>query len=170
MSVKTDLLMYSLTQFFNTKKNIDQMIPIIDQESKISLRLLDWFITNYSKKFNINYKVQNKNFNVHLDYKAQLKSYSKKQFDPFCRRERLNFVYDKDTSIETTVGQLCFFRWSIKNNILKYVLTHYNDIEKDMTNSLKKEKIKNKQKRTPLSVNASRSYTKTYEKIIVSFD
>lgn len=169
MSVKTDLLMFSLTRFFNNKKNLDQMVPIINQKSKISLRLLDWFITNYSKKNNINFKVNGVNFNVHLDYKAQLKSYSKKQFDPFCRRERINFIYDKNNSIETTVGQLCFFRWSIKNNILKYVSTHYNDIENDMIKSLKKEKNV-KTKRMPLSINASKSYSKRYEKIIVTFD
>ena len=162
--------MYSLQQFFTIKKNIDVILPIIQQKSNISLRLLDWFITNYSKKYKCNYKVNNKMFNVHLDYKSQLKSYSKKQFDPFCRRERIHFFYDKNNYIETTVGQLCFFRWAIQNNIIKYVSNNYNIIEEDMTTSLKTAKNKVKTKRAPLSINTSKSYTKTYEKIIVSFD
>ena len=85
--------MESLTIFYREKDNLDIFLPIINGESKISLRLLDWFVTNYSKKNNINYilkkKSKNINFIVYLDYKAQLKAYSKKQFDPFCRRKEL---------------------------------------------------------------------------------
>ena len=33
-----------------------------------------------------------KEFVVYIDYKLQLKGYSKKQFDPFCRRERINWM------------------------------------------------------------------------------
>ena len=106
------------------------MLPIINGISTISLRIIDWFVTNYSKKYNTTidkYKNSNNNikqFLVFLNYKSQLKAYTKKQFDPFCRRERINFYYDKYNSnkfIETTVGQLNFFRWSILNNVLKYI-------------------------------------------------
>lgn len=89
-----DLLMQSLIIFFKERKNLDKVIPIISGKSNISLRILDWFVTNFSKKNNINYTVNYdnkkkgiKNFIVYLDYKAQLKAYSKKLFDPFCRRE-----------------------------------------------------------------------------------
>ena len=46
---KEELLMVKLTQFFNDE-NINLMIPIINGESNISLRIIDWFVTNYSKK------------------------------------------------------------------------------------------------------------------------
>lgn len=176
---KEELLMHSLSKFFSVKKNIDKMLPIINQKSKISLRILDWFTTNYSKKYKVIYKIQkdvskggSESINVHLNYKAQLKSYSKKQFDPFCRCDRIKFIYNKnDDFIETTVGQLCFFRWCIQNDILNYVQNNYNLIEQDMTTSLKKNKTnETPKKRQQLSFNASKSYTKTYEKIIISFD
>ena len=34
--------------------------------------------------------------------------------------------------MQTTVGQLNFFRWAIENNVLEYIQTHLPDIEKAM--------------------------------------
>ena len=124
-NVKQDLLMHSLEHFYKNKDNLKTLISIINGESKISLRVIDWFVTNYSKKNNITYivgtKKNSKRFNVYLNYKSQLKAYSKKQFDPFCRRERIMFYYKEDEHIITTVGQLNFFRWAMDNDIIKYV-------------------------------------------------
>ena len=109
---KIDLLMTSLSKFYLDEKNINILIPIVNGLSKISLRVLDWFVTNFCKKHNtvIHYQRDSKaqKLIVHLDYKNQLKAYSKKQFDPFCRRERINFIYGKGNELLTTVGQLNF--------------------------------------------------------------
>jgi hypothetical protein len=92
---KQDLLMYSLTYFFTIEDNLARFLPIINGQSKISLRIIDWFVTNYAKKYNISYYINQDNaikqFIVYLNYKSQLKAYSKKTFDPFCRRERIGF-------------------------------------------------------------------------------
>lgn len=149
MSSKQDLLMLSLTHFFKFKINLNKMLKIIYQKSPISLRILDWFVTNFSKKNNITYDIIDKDnnlkkFMVYLDYKSQLKAYSKKQFDPFCRRERISFYDHENKEIITTVGQLNFFRWCIENNILDYVEKNLKDIEKDMNNSLRHIYKKNK--------------------------
>jgi hypothetical protein len=169
MSSREELLMHSLSVFYKNKKNIEKILPIINQKSTISLRLLDWFVTNYSKKNKTVYNVQKQSFNVHLNYKDQLKSYQKKQFDPFCRRDRIVYRYDKTDEITTTVGQLCFFRWAIQNKILDFVYENYKIIEIDMNISYKQTRNEGT-RRSPLSINASKTYTKTYEKIIVSFD
>ena len=50
IDTKLSLLMKSLTDFYTNSVYIDQIKSIIDQNSVISLRILDWFITNYSKK------------------------------------------------------------------------------------------------------------------------
>lgn len=141
---KEDLLMAQLTNFFKDPQNIQLMLPIIDGNSGISLRVLDWFITNYSKSNQVQYKLDNENeFRVHKDYKSQLKAYSKKQFDPFCRRERILFYYNcpitnESKYIITTVGQLNFFRWAIVNRIIQYINNNLQSIESDMLVSAKK--------------------------------
>ena len=180
ISSKKDLLMQSLINFFTNRKNLDQVIPIITSKSEISLRILDWFVTNYSKKNNISYQVQMdnkvKNFIVYLDYKSQLKAYSKRQFDPFCRRERISFIDHDNNELITTVGQLNFFRWGIENNILEYIRENYDIIENDMNNSLrnlykkKNGEDNNRRKRTELSISATKTVNKHNVSIIVQFD
>ena len=143
------------------------------------MRILDWFVTNYSKKNNIHYQItvnnKLKNFIVYLDYKAQLKAYSKKQFDPFCRRERISFIDHDSNELITTVGQLNFFRWAIENNILTYIVENYEIIENDMNNSLrnlykKKDGEQKRRKRTELSISATKTVNKHNVSIVVQFD
>lgn len=191
-NVKQNLLMNSLETFFKKKENLDVIMPIINGQSKISLRVMDWFVTNYSKKNNISYLINKdgniinsisdnqtgKEFVVYLDYKLQLKGYQKKQFDPFCRRSRINFYYDEDKSLVTTVGQLNFFRWTIQNSVLTYISEHLEEIESDMNtcykaiyNLEKNSDTKSKRrKRQELSISATKKLNKSNVKIFVSFD
>ena len=189
-NVKQNLLMNSLNLFFKNKENLNTIMPIIKGQSKISLRVMDWFVTNYSKKNNISYLINKngqiinsiddeagKEFVVYLDYKLQLKGYQKKQFDPFCRRSRINFYYDDNKFVVTTVGQLNFFRWTIQNSVLEYISTHLEEIENDMNTCYKavyninKSDTKSKRrKRQELSISATKKLNKSNVKIFVSFD
>ena len=179
ISSKKDLLMQSLINFFAVKEHLDHVIPIITGKSKISLRILDWFVTNYSKKNNITYQLEinkkKKTFIVYLDYKSQLKAYSKKQFDPFCRRERISFFDHNNNELITTVGQLNFFRWAIENKILEYIIDNFSEIENDMNNSLrnlykKTDANAGRRKRTELSISATKTVNKHDVSIVVQFD
>src|SRR6056300_663555 len=132
---KETLLQESLINFYTNKSNLDILLPIIEQKSNISLRILDWLVTNYSKKYNVAYEIYksgNKSlFFIYLSYKNQLKAYSKKYFDPFCRRNRIdidlsNLSDERSGTITTTIGQLNFFRWFIENKLLNYVLINVN--------------------------------------------
>ena len=149
-----DLLLHSLTNYYKKGDNIKYLSQILSH-SKISLRLIDWFTTNYSKKHNVIYLIfKDKDgtktlndtgevvsqFNVYNSYKSQLKAYSKKQFDPFCRRERIDFKCNNHV-FNTTIGQLNFFKWIINNNILTYIETNLDIIEEDMNSSLKSAKL-----------------------------
>ena len=138
---------------------MNKIIPILTSNSKISIRVLDWFVTNYSKKYNIIYKVNHndviEHFNVFLQYKLQLKGYRKKLFDPFCRKKRIAFYYDENKCIITTIGQLNFFRWSIKYKILDYVYDNLTNICNDMNESTKKYIINFKNKNKNLSDNVT---------------
>jgi hypothetical protein len=143
-SSKETLYYKMIDKFFKQlgKENIQKMLDIIDGHSKVSLRLLDWFVTRYANKNKIAYDLApGERFNVHISYKAQLKSYKKRYFDPFRRRKK--FIYKQgDQSLETTIGQLNFFRWAFSNNIIKYVEDHYNSVLKAMIKSNKDDKIR----------------------------
>ena len=189
-NVKQELLMSSLQKFYLNPDNLNTILPIINGDSKISLRVIDWFVTNYSKKNNISYLINEqgkmvenienlkryKEFVVYIDYKLQLKGYQKKQFDPFCRRSRINFYYKKNTFFVTTVGQLNFFRWAIKNSVIDYITSNLKKIESDMNTCYKaiynvnKSKKSSRRKRQELSISATKKLNKSDVKIIVAFD
>ena len=133
LNTQNELLMSNLMSFYKKddveNKNLSKMMTIVNGESKISLRIIDWFVTNYAKKFFVIYDVSGcsniSRFKVYNDYKLKLKAYSKRSFDPFCRWERINIQYDDENYIETTIGQLNFFKWAIENKIVQ-LLFRYN--------------------------------------------
>ena len=145
---QNELLLNNLMDFYKNETNMDTMLKIITGESKISLRIVDWFATNYAKKnftlYNLTDAFGNvRRFKVYVDYKLKLKAYSKKRFDPFCRWERISIPYKSGSCIETTIGQLNFFKWTLENGVIKYIEDHYDEIEKDMNtrNSTAKRKV-----------------------------
>tara|TARA_A100001015_G_scaffold298384_1_gene381059 strand:+ start:262 stop:816 length:555 start_codon:yes stop_codon:yes gene_type:complete len=179
LTTQNGLLLKNLMEFYNRNGNMERILPIINGEASISLRLIDWFATNYSKKnytvYNLKDNGMDKRFKVYIDYKLKLKAYSKKRFDPFCRWERINIPYKNETYIQTTIGQLNFFRWALENKILDYIENNLISITNDMnkrnsTAKNRKEKINHtRKKREELSVSASKSIKKEKVEIIVDF-
>ena len=137
-TTQNTLLLANLLKFYEQNGNLDIMLQIINGHSKISLRIIDWFATNYAKKYFTVYAINNeyskgsRRFKVYVDYKLKLKAYSKKRFDPLCRWDRITIPYKNGTYIQTTIGQLNFFKWAIENDIVQYIEQHYGTIEDDM--------------------------------------
>jgi hypothetical protein len=174
---RQDFIVQNLQTFYNEPGNLEKITPILKGESPISLRLVDWFITNYAKKNNTSYMMGTKQFLVHFNYKRELKAYSKKLFDPFCRRDRIMFEALNQASIMTTVGQLNFFRWFIEKKILDYIEDNRTAIEADMNASIKEHYSKDGKKlqsgrrqRTELSRSAMKVVNQHEMNVIVSFD
>ena len=176
---QNDLLLHKLMLFYNVGDNLNNMLRIINGESKISLRIVDWFSTNYAKKFFTVYDTeQSPRFRVYNDYKLKLKAYSKRRFDPFCRWDRIKVPFgDQQYSIETTIGQLNFFKWAIENKIVDFIEKNYSEIENDMNsnNSISKSKKHNdsvgktRKRREELSISAANCMKKEKVEIIVKF-
>lgn len=190
-TTQNELLLNNLLEYYkqNDYKLLERIIPIINGQSSLSIRIIDWFVTNYSKKNFVIYNIKKKclieggedeikRFKVYMDYKLKLKAYSKKRFDPFCRWERINIPYKNNTYIQTTLGQLNFFKWALDNEILEYVNNNISIIEKDMNNynSTAKRKTelstnsKTRKTREELSVSATRSIKKENIEIVVKFN
>ena len=174
-TTQNDLLLKNLLEWYNKDDNLNKMLSIINGESAISLRIVDWFATNFAKKnftvYNIIKKDKTVRFKVYIDYKLKLKAYSKKRFDPFCRWDRINIPYNENQSIQTTIGQLNFFKWALENDVIKYIEENYDDIEKDMNKRNSTSRRKNtpvnkgkknmtRKKREELSVSAAKSIKK----------
>ena len=172
-NTQNNLLLEKLLQFYDVK-NLNKVINIINGTSKISLRLIDWFVTNYAKKNFIVYNIIDNNevkrFKVYQDYKLKLKAYSKKRFDPFCRWERITIPYKNGSYIETTIGQLNFFRWYIQNDIFKYISKYYEEIENDMNERNTSKKKRKDKKRKELSICATKTIKKENIEITVTFN
>lgn len=189
ITTQNELLLKNLMTFYQQDNNLKKMLDIINGESKISLRIVDWFATNYAKKMFSVYNIQKhgmtQRFKVYCDYKLKLKAYSKKRFDPFCRWDRINIPYgNSEKHIQTTIGQLNFFKWALENNVVKYIEEHFEEIENDMNNrnSTAKNKAKDvnnvasgptnktRKKREELSVSAVKTVKKEQVEIVVKFD
>ena len=156
------LLLTSLSKYYAQNQASRTMLKNILTGNSISLRVIDWFVTHYAPSQNIVYWIDDKNnfiekhptdggdklkkFHLYLEYRSQLKSYTKLHFDPFRRHERITFILDTQpelVTIETTVGQLNFFRWCFQNHVITYILKHILEIEKAMTASITDNKIIN---------------------------
>ena len=191
-TTQSDLLLNNLMLFYKTFDNVEKMLNIINGKSEISLRIVDWFATNYAKKYytvydiekNMGGCVQIERFKVYNDYKLKLKAYSKKRFDPFCRWDRIKIPYRDGVNIQTTIGQLNFFKWAIENDVVRYIEENYKIIQDDMdtrNSSSRKRELsgdagtaskshKTRKKREELSILASKSIKKEDVEIIVSFN
>jgi hypothetical protein len=177
-ATQNDLLLNNLKTFYENDKQLTRMLNIITGESSISLRIVDWFATNYAKKYYTLIEDGDKRFKVYFDYKLKLKAYSKRRFDPFCRWDRISMPYKNGTCIETTIGQLNFFKWALENKVIDYIEANYDSIEKDMNHrnstSKRKESIssdnsKTRKKREELSISASKSIKKEDVEITIRF-
>ena len=131
MNNKSATLLASIKDFYTKdEKNSKHLMDILEKKNGISLRNIEWFITNHSKKTNFSYKtLDGKKFIVHCSYKSTLDGYSKKLFDPFCRAEKIEFsIPNTDTKVNTTVAQLNFIKWCIKNEVIDYLIKNKENI------------------------------------------
>jgi hypothetical protein len=188
---KKEICYYKMIHRFFESCNIEnmtKMVSIINGESDISLRVLDWFVTKYSKKrIECGQNKESEVFDIRISYKSQLKAYKKRYFDPFRRRKKFYYHFDgkkivsgeKDiTCVETTLGQLNFFKWAISNDILTYVETNIGQITKAMNLSNKEDKkrrtsdekpVKKNNKKT-VKINAVKTTKQDEIEIVLTFD
>lgn len=191
---KREIYFYNMIDKFYRQcdsTSIIKMIDIINGNSPISLRILDWFVTRYSNKKKLLITIDDIVIDVHISYKAQLKSYKKKYFDPFKRSDKLGrgkFEYyfkNVGKTIQTTIGQLNFFRWALENNILTYIENNYEIVSKEMNSSNKDDKKRKKEKslgktmnkiinptnqQDNIGINVSKKIDNEQIKIILTFD
>lgn len=152
----------SLQNFFEIINNWNILLDFLKSDSKISLRVIDYFFTTYC----YNRKIEYENKNLFIEYKDQLKKYHKKYFDPCSRGVKIPFFYNKNICVITTVCQLNFFKWFIETNFYKKFLNEYKKIKIDM----KENKNISKNKKIYNFNNNNVIYCSTKTNIKVIFD
>ncbi len=151
---KPELVILALQKFYNSRDDMDKIMPYLLGTSAISLRLIDFFVTNYCRKNFISYPLNGQEFLVYVSYKSQLKAYSKQFFDPNCRRERIVFQIQGYEPFRTTVGQLNFFRWAFESRLLDYIQEHYELIQEDRISCQKRNNSTQSSEASTLTVSS----------------
>lgn len=193
MISQQDWLLRELLEFYKNRDYLDIVKKIVNREfiisksKKISIRIVNWFVTNYAKQYFTVYENDKERFFVWTRFRSAEDGYSKEMFDPYSRKDRIIIPYDETTKLITTIGQLNFFKWAILNKVIDYIIDHYDDITNDMTNRLTvKNKInisndelniykentvngKTRKKREELSISACRSIRKEFLPIKITF-
>jgi hypothetical protein len=86
--------------------------------------------------------------------------------------------YEEERSIETTIGQLNFFKWAFENEIIEYIEKNYTDIESDMNarNSATKKNTtgsddanRTRKRREELSISAAKNIRREDVDVTVLF-
>jgi hypothetical protein len=134
---KPELVISSLQRFYSSHPEINKVLTYLTGDAPLSLRIIDWFVTKYSRKSFVRYPLNGQDFLVYLSYKGQLKAYSKQYFDPNCRRERIMFKIPGQEQFMTTIGKLNFFRWALESKILDYIEAHEEEIRTGYNSYLK---------------------------------
>lgn len=173
---QNELILLHLTAFYE-KGDHFAMFKNVVVDKVLSLRIIDWFVTNFAKQNGTKYDFTNERgaisrFNVYGSYKLKLKTYSKEKFDPFGRGTTMIMK-----NVETTLGQLNFFKWAIENNIIQYILDNQQEILQDMNargstsrRVKKNDGCKTRKKREELSISAMKHIKKEHVEILISFN
>lgn len=97
------------------------IVAMTQADSRVSLRAVDWCVTNYAKKYDVCVTARNgESKNMFFLYKAALAHYRRRNFDPFRRRLRVTFELDGHLHV-TTPGQLQFFLWAHNVGVLAFI-------------------------------------------------
>lgn len=112
-------------QFFSHDiKYIDMLLKIINGESELSIRIIDWFVAIIQKKNDTYYMIKTNGkkdqFYVHTEYKNQLNGCSKIYFDPFAEEKNMYHYLNDDVDITfmTSIGQLNFLSGRFSTKVL----------------------------------------------------
>lgn len=138
---RCELQRISVLEFFSDEARWSAVRSYIspgpEEESRVSLRLIDYFVTNYARKFLCDASGAPSGApsggaaNVYQSVQSALRGLNKKRMDPFCRRHA-----EKDQveikGVHTNVAQLSFFRWALINGVLRYIEQHAEEIRADM--------------------------------------
>lgn len=149
--LETSITRNAAAFFASKEKYVKNLVDIIAEKTQVSIRLIDWFVTKHSEANNISYLVRDKTnvyaFHVSSEYKTQLNAYKKKYFDPNARGTKVTaeFHNSDDTRViqfNTSICQLNFFQWAIRNKIIEYITMNVTKLQNYKSIDVKNHKAR----------------------------
>jgi len=137
LSKSDEVLLISVLEWYNDDaKHVKQFMNIVKRKNGMSLRVIDWLVTNFSKSHSVTIESAGIPRDLNRDYQKNLSAYNKRNMDPFARRNKISVTVTHDDKTEekrsTTIGQLNFFRWFGRNNVASYLSVNRQLVEKHM--------------------------------------
>ena len=166
---KEQSLLINLQLFYQQNPEYLQFVQSVasGKNHTISLRILDWLVASFAKRHNVVIYQKDRVLHLHTAYKAFLSSHSKKLFDAFRRRKRVQVTKSGQILLDenenenvlfvSTIAQLMFFFWCFDRGIIAYAENNVNDIELDL-----RSYVKDKQKDPSAMI--------VHSKVVVDFD
>lgn len=132
--LKTVLTVFETKMMRNTKR-----------EPRLSLTLLDWIVSRYAKFYSCTFihPETQQLIDIHEEYVLQLKGYSKRRSDPFCRSQRFPLTIqtpEGEKKIVTSVRQLNFMKFLTQTGIFKYIQDNLPELYEKYIESKSKSK------------------------------
>jgi hypothetical protein len=168
INCKPELIVASLQRFYATNPDIGKIMPYLTGEAKISLRIIDWFVTKYSRQNFTSYDVSGQHFVVYKSYKGQLNAYNKQYFDTNCRRERIMFTVPGFKPFVTTIGKLNFFRWALEASLIDYIEANEETLKAGYTQFLTDTTTAQKRARAEAAASTQSSTSSTMSSLSAS--
>lgn len=131
----------SVQRYFENESNWDAVYPYLCEEPIVSRRLVEHFLTDYSRTHVCVYPLHPGGglFNVYHEWHAALSGCHKRHLDPFNRAnpEAPNngfiTVGYGEKKLSVSVASLLCYQWLHKHRVLEYIQANLDDIKDDMS-------------------------------------
>jgi hypothetical protein len=144
LTVPQESILRRVNQTLSQSPEFVQVCVEIVGDHRLSLRTLDWLVTNFAKRTAL--RIQGPDGGsvyVHDAYRAGLAAFRRRHFDPFCRAQRRTHdgrrVSEYATlhssggkALQTCISQLNFMEWAHRHGVLAYAMEHEDAIVADM--------------------------------------
>ena len=138
------------------------VVDAIKGHDGISLRMLDWLVTNFAKQRALRIWHESDGVDVHDEYRMALSVYRRRNFDPFCRgtmrgvdgatKDFTICVAHAGESYRTSIGQVNFMDWAVSRGVIAYAQTHSDTVVRDMNRAAAQARQARKRSSTRLTL------------------
>ena len=133
LSRSDEVLLDSVLEWYNEDAaRVESFLSIVKRKNGMSLRVIDWLVTNYSKTRSVILETEGVPRDLNRDYQKNLSAYNKRNMDPFARKNKISITIPGKEARSSTVGQLNFFRWFLKNGIDAFLQKNKGLVEEHM--------------------------------------